>query len=68
MKFSGRRFKRGLYRSKRGQGLNSDFNGSANTIRKAIPDAFVRGIMPDFSRVLVYKHPDMEPIAVGKPA
>ena len=68
VKFSGRRFKRGLYRSKSGQVLNSDFNGSANTIRKAIQDAFVRGIMPDFSRVLVYKHPDMKPISVGKTA
>ena len=35
VKFSGRRFKRGLYRSKSGQVLNSDFNGSAHTTRFA---------------------------------
>ena len=68
VKFSGQRFQRGLYRSKSGQVLNSDFNGSANTIRKAIPDAFIRGVMPDFNRVLVYKHPDTKPTVVGKSA
>lgn len=38
--FSGRRVKRGLYRSKNGIELNSDVNGSGNIIRKEYPYAF----------------------------
>ena len=38
--FSGKRVKRGLYRTKDGCELNADVNGAANIIRKAYPDAF----------------------------
>jgi IS605 OrfB family transposase len=37
--FSGRRIKRGLYRSANGQKINADLNGAANILRKAAPDA-----------------------------
>ena len=42
-KFSGRRIKRGLYRSQNGSLVNADCNGSGNIIRKVFPDAFGRG-------------------------
>jgi putative transposase len=42
--FSGRRIKRGLYRTSVGQLINSDVNGSYNILRKAIPNAFGNGI------------------------
>ena len=38
--FSGKRVKRGLYRTKDGYELNADVNGAANIIRKVYPDAF----------------------------
>lgn len=38
--FSGKRVKRGLYRSADGTFLNADVNGAANVIRKKYPDAF----------------------------
>ncbi len=38
--FSGKRIKRGLYRTKDGRKLNADINGSGNIIRKVAPDAF----------------------------
>jgi putative transposase len=38
--FSGKRVKRGLYRAKDGRCLNADVNGSANILRKALPNAF----------------------------
>ena len=38
--FSGKRVKRGRYRTKDGYELNADVNGAANIIRKAYPDAF----------------------------
>ena len=38
--FSGKRIKRGLYRTKDGYELNADVNGAANIIRKVYPDAF----------------------------
>jgi len=43
-KFSGRRVKRGLYKSKIGVKFNADINGSYNIIRKVVPDAFGNGI------------------------
>ena len=43
-KFSGRRVKRGLYKSKIGLKFNADVNGSYNIIRKVVPDAFCNGI------------------------
>jgi putative transposase len=42
--FSGRRIKRGLYKTSAGQLINSDVNGSYNILRKAIPNAFSNGI------------------------
>ena len=43
-KFSGRRVKRGLYKSKNGILINADINGSANVMRKVFPIAFAEGI------------------------
>jgi putative transposase len=42
--FSGRRVKRGLYRSGAGRHINADVNGAYNIIRKALPAAFSKGI------------------------
>lgn len=36
--FSGRRIKRGLYKSKNGTIINADVNGSLNILRKALPN------------------------------
>ena len=38
--FSGRRIKRGLYRTGSGQVINADLNGAGNILLKYIPDAF----------------------------
>jgi len=37
--FSGKRIKRGLYRSLNGRTVNADLNAAANILRKAVPDA-----------------------------
>ena len=42
--FSGTRVKRGLYRARDGRTLTADVNGSDNILRKALPDAFGKGI------------------------
>ena len=42
--FSGKRIKRGLYKSALGILINADVNGSLNILRKAIPNAFADGI------------------------
>ena len=42
--FSGKRVRRGLYKSKSGQLINADVNGSLNILRKAIPNLFSDGI------------------------
>ena len=39
-KFSGRRIKRGLYRSLDGTIINADVNGAYNILRKAVPSFF----------------------------
>lgn len=39
-KFSGKRIKRGLYKSLDGKLINADLNGSLNILRKAVPNAF----------------------------
>lgn len=44
VKFSGRRIKRGLYRSSSGKLINADVNASYNILRKAFPNAFAEGI------------------------
>lgn len=42
--FSGKRIKRGLYKSANGNLINADLNGSYNILRKAVPNAFAEGI------------------------
>ena len=42
--FTGKRIKRGLYRTNLGIRCNSDVNGSYNILRKALPKAFSDGI------------------------
>jgi len=42
--FSGKRIKRGLYRSANSQLINADVNGSYNILRKAVPNALSDGI------------------------
>jgi IS605 OrfB family transposase len=42
-KFSGRRIKRGLYKTATGKPINADINGSLNIARKVIPD-LMKGI------------------------
>lgn len=42
--FTGKRIKRGLYKTSTGRLINSDVNGSYNILRKAIPNAFSNGI------------------------
>jgi transposase len=42
--FTGKRIKRGLYKTSVGQLINSDVNGAYNILRKAIPNAFSNGI------------------------
>ena len=44
IKFSGKRIKRGLYRSGKGKLINSDVNASYNILRKVFPKAFADGI------------------------
>jgi transposase len=38
--FTGKRIKRGLYKTSVGQLINSDVNAAYNILRKAIPNAF----------------------------
>jgi IS605 OrfB family transposase len=42
--FSGKRVKRGLYRTMSGRLVNADVNGSLNIMRKVVPNAFSYGI------------------------
>jgi IS605 OrfB family transposase len=42
--FTGKRIKRGLYKTSTGQLINSDVNAAYNILRKAIPNAFSNGI------------------------
>ena len=43
-KFSGRRIKRGLYKTKEGLLINADINAAVNILRKEIGDDFVKNI------------------------
>jgi transposase len=55
--FSGRRVKRGLYRSKDGHLINSDANGAANIGRKSKQNGFTglsRGCLAQPLRIKVY--------------
>ena len=42
--YIGRRIKRGLFRASDGRIINADLNAAYNIIKKAIPDAFAKGI------------------------
>ena len=42
--FTGKRIKRGLYKTSVGQSINSDVNAAYSILRKAIPNAFSNGI------------------------
>ena len=42
--FSGRRVKRGLYRSANGREINADVNGAINILRKEIGDGFLKSL------------------------
>ena len=57
---------RGLYRTADGTFINADLNGSANILRKAFPDAFLKGSMPDFTDVVIVKDSDREFIAANQ--
>ena len=54
--FSGKRVHRGLYRTKEGTVLNADINGSANILRKCVPDAFDE-LPLCYNEIMVVKHP-----------
>ena len=43
IEFSGKRIKRGLYKSNISIMINADCNGAANIVRKVVPDAFSKG-------------------------
>lgn len=58
--FSGRRLGRGLYKSADGSIINADLNGSANIMRKTLPEAFTIGEGPHFDEVMVIHHPEEE--------
>ena len=58
--FSGRRLGRGLYKSADGTIINADLNGSANIMRKTLPEAFTIGEEPHFDEVMVIHHPEEE--------
>lgn len=51
--FSGKRVKRGLYRSKEGLLLNADINGSVNILRKYIKECNLKELSSDRIRALV---------------
>ncbi|QGH36164.1 IS200/IS605 family element transposase accessory protein TnpB [Gracilibacillus salitolerans] len=51
--FSGRRIKRGLYRTKENTCIHADVNAAGNIIRKVVPNAFADGIEGVVSRPLM---------------
>ncbi len=51
--FSGRRIKRGLYRTKENMYIHADVNAAGNIIRKVVPNAFAGGIEGVVSRPLM---------------
>ena len=57
---------RGLYQTKDGTIINSDLNGSANILRKAFPDAFPNGTLPDFGRPAIIRYTDMIVDAINR--
>lgn len=57
---------RGLYTTGDGTIINSDLNGSANILRKAFPQAFKDGTMPDFKNFEIIRHPDLDSCRANK--
>ena len=55
-RFTGKRIHRGLYKTDDGTVINADMNGSANIMRKCIPDAFRLKELA-YDRMIVIKHP-----------
>uniref|UniRef100_UPI0013D48683 zinc ribbon domain-containing protein n=1 Tax=Gracilibacillus saliphilus TaxID=543890 RepID=UPI0013D48683 len=53
VRFSGRRVKRGLYRTKENTCIHADVNAAGNIIRKVVPNAFAEGIEGVVSRPLM---------------
>ena len=51
--FSGRRVKRGLYKSKEGLRINADINGSVNILRKYLTESNAKALDADAVRALV---------------
>lgn len=51
--FSGRRVRRGLYRSADGTLINADINGAVNILRKYLNERNLKGLAPDRIRALV---------------
>ena len=60
--FSGARTNRDTYRTSDGTEINADFNGAANIMRKAIPDAFdIEGaVEPDFFNIVTINNPNAD--------
>ncbi|HYU75512.1 MAG TPA: transposase, partial [Ktedonobacteraceae bacterium] len=67
--FSGKRVKRGLYRTSSGRYVNADINGAGNTIRKVAPDAFGSEGVEDGKAVLasLVVHPVRIVVPLTKP-
>jgi len=58
--FSGKRVKRGMYKSQSGRKLNADVNGSYNIMRKALPNAIKSNGIGDANgaQALLVVHPE----------
>ena len=54
--FSGKRIKRGLYKSSNGTIINADLNGATNILRKEFPDAFKSVNKKDILNNIVVKN------------
>lgn len=55
-KFTGKRVHRGLYQTNDGITINADINGSANILRKGVPNAFKNNDLL-YQKIVVIKHP-----------
>jgi len=58
--FSGRRAKRGMYKSKQGHKINADVNGSYNIMRKALPNVCQNNGIEDVNKAIMslVMHPE----------
>lgn len=57
--YSGKRVKRGIYKTADNTLISADLNGSANIGRKAYPDLFNRDTVSSFNDIIIIKHPDV---------